>query len=72
MYLKFDYINFFFTIQCIVIVYEKSVVFFSSIFRNFSKTAETILIKKFRRNHDISVYKKALINEHKKKLYFSR
>ena len=35
-------------------------------FRNISKTAETILIKKIRRNHGISVYKKALKSEHRK------
>ena len=34
-----------------VIVHEKSVVFFSSFFRNISKTAETILCKKIERNH---------------------
>ena len=40
--------------------------FFASFIRNISKTAETILIKKFRRNHGISIYKKALISEHQK------
>ena len=49
----------------IVIVHEKSV-----FFRNISKTAETILIKKIGRNHGISVYKKALINEHRKNYIF--
>ena len=40
--------------------------FFPSFFRNILKTAETILIKKIGRNHGISVYKKAIINEHRK------
>ena len=40
--------------------------FFLLLFRNISKTAETILIKKIGRNHRISVYKKALISEHRK------
>ena len=44
----------------------KKVFFFPSFFRNISKTAETILIKKIGRNHGISVYKKALISEHRK------
>ena len=34
------------------------------------KTAETILIKKIGRNHGISVYKKALISEHRKNHIF--
>ena len=50
----------------IVIVHEKSVVFF----RNISKTAEPILIKKIGRNHGISAYKKALISEHRKNYIF--
>ena len=50
----------------IVIVHEKSGVFFCFFFRNISKTAETILIKKIERNHGISVYKKAVISEHPK------
>ena len=45
-------------------------VFFASFFRNISKTAETILIKKIERNHGISVYKKALISEHRKNYIF--
>ena len=49
----------------IVIVHEKSGVF-ASFFRNISKTAQSILIKKIGRNHGISVYKKAPINEHRK------
>ena len=53
----------------IVIVHEKSG-FFASFFRNISKTAETILIKKIGRNHGISVYKKALISEHRKNYIF--
>ena len=48
----------------------KKVIFFPSLFRNISKTAETILIKKFGRNHGISVYKKALICEHRKNYIF--
>ena len=44
----------------------KKVFFFPSFFQNISKTAETILIKKIGRNHGILVYKKALINEHRK------
>ena len=43
------------------------VLFFS---RNISKTAETILIKKIGRNQGISVYKKALISEHRKIIFF--
>ena len=44
--------------------------FFAYFFRNISKTAEIILIKKIRRNHGISVYKKALISEHQKNYNF--
>ena len=48
-------------------MHEKSVVvFFASFFRNISKTAVTILIKKIKRNHGFLVYKKALMNEHRK------
>ena len=47
----------------IVIVHERRV-FFSSFFRNISKTAGIILIKKFERNHGDLVYKK--MNEHRK------
>ena len=54
-----------------MVKYEKSVVvFFTTFFRNISKTAETILIKKIGRNHGISVYKKALISEHRKDYIF--
>ena len=52
-------------LSSIVIVHEKS--FF---FRNISKTADTILIKKIGRSHGISVYKKALISEHRKNYIF--
>ena len=41
-----------------------------SFFRNISKTAETILIQKIGRNHGISVYKKALISEHRQDYIF--
>ena len=51
-------------------MHEKRV-FFPSFFRNISKTAETILIKKIGQNHGILVYKKALISKHRKK-YISR
>ena len=44
--------------------------FFCLFFRNISKTAEIILIKKIWRNHDISVNKKALISEHRKNYIF--
>ena len=44
--------------------------FFASFFQNISKTAETILTEKIGRNHDILVYKKALINEHRKNYIF--
>ena len=47
--------------------------FFASFFRNISKTAETILIKKIGRNHiyiGISLYKKALISELRKNYIF--
>ena len=50
----------------VVIMHEKSVFFF----RNISKTAETILLKKIGRNHGISIYKKALISEHRKNYIF--
>ena len=49
----------------IVFVHEKC-----SFFRNVSKTAETILIKKIGRNHGISIYKKTLISENRKKIIF--
>ena len=49
----------------IVIVYEKSG-FFALFFRNISKTAETILIKKIGRNQGVLVYVKAQISEHRK------
>ena len=52
----------------IVIVHEKSG-FLLLFFRNISKTAETILIKKIGRNHGISIYKKALC-EHGKNYIF--
>ena len=44
--------------------------FFASFFRNISKTAETILIKQIGRNHSTSVYKKALVSEHRKNYIF--
>ena len=53
----------------IVIVHEKKV-FFASFFRNISKTAQTILIKKIGQNHGISLYKKALLSEHRKNYIF--
>ena len=46
-------------------MHEKSG-FLPSFFQNVSKTAETILFKKIGLNHGISVYKKALISEHRK------
>ena len=54
----------------IVIVHEKSVDFFCFVFSKFSKTAETILIRKIERKHGISVYKKALMSEHRKNYIF--
>ena len=55
----------------IVIVHEKSVFFFfASFFRNILKNGWNILIKKIRRNHGISVYKKALVSEHRKIIFF--
>ena len=39
-------------------------------FRNISKTAETILIKKIGRNHGVLVYKKALMSEHRENCIF--
>ena len=61
---------YFFTLQhrvwtCIVIVHEKCVFSFV-FFRNISKTAERILLKKIERNHSILVYKKSLVIEHQK------
>ena len=50
-------------------MHEKSG-FFPSFFQNISKTDENILIKKFGRSHNISVYKKALISEHRKNYIF--
>ena len=44
--------------------------FFASFFQNISKMAETILIKKIGRNHDIWVYNKDLISEHRKNYIF--
>ena len=44
--------------------------FFASFFQNISKTAETILTEKIGRNHDILVYKKALISKHRKNYIF--
>ena len=58
------------TWSSIVIVHEKKRFFCFFFFRNISKTAETILIKKIGRNHGISVYKKALISEHQKNYIF--
>ena len=51
-------------------MHEKSVFFFASFFRNISKTAETIFIKKIELNHGISVYKIALTSEHQKNYIF--
>ena len=42
----------------------------ASFFWNISKTAKTILIKKIRRNHGISLYKKALISDNRKTYIF--
>ena len=72
--LKHLYLSIFITLphriwSSIVIMHEKSS-FFVSFFRNISKTAETILIKKIGLNHGISVYKKALISEHQKIIFF--
>ena len=50
-------------------MHEKSG-FFPSFFRNISKKAETILIKKIGRSHGTSVYKKAIISEHRKNNIF--
>ena len=50
----------------IVILYEKSVVFFASFFRNIYKTAEPNLIKKNERDHGCLIYKKALMSKHRK------
>ena len=43
---------------------------FASFFRNILKTAETILIKKIEQNHDVVVYKKALMGEDRKNYIF--
>ena len=56
-------------VKSIVIVHEKSG-FFLRFFQISKKTAETILIKKIGRNHGISVYKKALIRDHRKNYIF--
>ena len=45
-------------------------VFFASFFRNISKTAQNILIKKIGQNHGIMVYKKPRISEHRKTYIF--
>ena len=60
--------SFYFTSQVLQSCRKK--VIFSSFFRNISKTAETILIKKIAQNHRISVYKKARTS--KKLLYIFR
>ena len=39
---------------------------FDSFFRNISKTAKTILLKKIKQNHSILLYKKALMIEYRK------
>ena len=44
----------------------KKVFFASFFFRNISKTAKTILLKKIERNYRILVYKKTLMSEHQK------
>ena len=44
----------------------KKWIFFASFFRNISKTAEIILLKKIGINHGVLLYKKALMNEHRK------
>ena len=48
----------------------EKVVFLLLFFRNISKTAEIILIKKIGRNHGISVDKKTPISEHGKNYIF--
>ena len=65
-------INFYFTIQDMVKYCNRAwkKCFFFAFFRNISKTAETILIKKIGRNHGSSVYKKAQIKEHRKNYIF--
>ena len=70
-----SHVTLFFTLpyklwSSIVIVHEKCFFFFASFFQNISKMAGTILMKKIGRNHGISVYKKALISEHRKKYIF--
>ena len=57
----------------IVIVHEKFfffLFFFASFIRNISKTAERILIKIIGRNLGVSVHKKSLISDHRKKLLY--
>ena len=44
--------------------------FFASFFRNISKTAKIIMIKKIMQNQGILAYKKALISEHRKNCIF--
>ena len=65
-------LHFYFTIQGMVKYCNRAWknCFVASFFRNISKTAETILIKKIGWNHGISVYKKVLISEHGKIIFF--
>ena len=48
----------------------KKYFFFASLFENISNTAETILIKKIEQNHGVLVYKKVLMSEHRKIIFF--
>ena len=48
----------------------KKSIFFSWVFRNISKTTETILIKKIEQTRGALVYKKVLMSEHRKNYKF--
>ena len=65
-------VGFYFTIQGMVKYCNRAwkKCFFGIFFRNISKTAETILIKKMGRNHGISVSKKTLKMNIEKIIFF--
>ena len=54
-----------------LIMHEKMLLFFSSIFRNISKTADIILIKKIEQNHGVLLSKKVLMTKHRKNYILS-
>ena len=64
---------FYFTIQGMVKYCNctwKKYFFFATLFWNISKTAETTLLKKIEGNHGGLLYKKALMSEHEKMIFY--